>query len=184
MTNLFKKELFAFFILLSFHFSWVHSFFMIKLDGMTLANILTLFRILILFPFIGMFYIDAHWANGVAVVLYLTACFTDYLDGMVARGFNHVSTFGKFLDPIADKLLIATTIIMLAGTGRLEGTALLPALIILGRMISLSYLLADGPKKYVWGFQEVGVVLLWTAALLSLISGYEYWRKGRSIINP
>ncbi|OFW69143.1 MAG: CDP-diacylglycerol--glycerol-3-phosphate 3-phosphatidyltransferase, partial [Alphaproteobacteria bacterium GWB1_45_5] len=189
MTNLFKKELFAFFILLSFHFSWVHSFFMIKLDGMTLANILTLFRILILFPFIGMFYIDAHWANGVAVVLYLTACFTDYLDGMVARGFNHVSTFGKFLDPIADKLLIATTIIMLAGTGRLEGTALLPALIILGReifisglrehlslenvnvpvsvlakwktavqMISLSYLLADGPKKYVWGFQEVGVV--------------------------
>lgn len=183
---------------------------------MTIANILTLFRILILLPFIGMFYSDASWANGVAVSLYVTACLTDYLDGILARQFNEESSLGKFLDPIADKLLISVTIVMLAATGRLEGyTAVLPALIILAReifisglrehlslekievpvsalakwktavqMISLSYLLADGPKKYIWGFHELGVVLLWTAAILSVISGYEYWCKGRATINP
>lgn len=182
---------------------------------MTIANILTVSRILILIPFTGMFYVDAVWANGVAVFLYLLACLTDYLDGTVARGFNQVSTFGKFLDPIADKLLIATTIVMLAGTGRLQDLSLIPALIILARelfisglrehlslekvqvpvsvlakwktavqMISLSYLLADGPKKYIWGFHEVGLTLLWAAAILSVISGYEYWRKGKFIINP
>jgi cardiolipin synthase len=183
---------------------------------MTIANILTLFRIVLLVPFIWMFYIDAVWANWMAVGIYLTACFTDFFDGVLARKLNQVSSLGKFLDPIADKLLIATTVIMLAATGRLEGyVALLPALIILAReifisglrehlslekisvpvsslakwktamqMMSLSYLLADGPKKYIWGFHEVGVVMLWVAAILSLISGYEYWRKGRSVINP
>jgi cardiolipin synthase (CMP-forming) len=183
---------------------------------MTIANILTLFRILILIPFIGMFYVDASWANWVAVVIYVVACLTDYLDGILARQFNEESPLGKFLDPIADKLLISITIVMLAATGRLEGyMAVLPALIILAReifisglrehlsleninvpvsllakwktatqMVSLSYLLADGPKKYIWGFHEVGVVLLWGAAVLSVISGYEYWRKGRSVINP
>jgi cardiolipin synthase len=189
---------------------------MVKSILMTIANILTFFRILILIPFIIMFYIDTAWANWVAVFLYLIACLTDYLDGTLARQFNEVSSLGKFLDPIADKLLISVTIVMLAATDRLEGyMALLPALIILAReifisglrehlslekiqvpvsilakwktavqMISLSYLLADGPKKYIWGFHEVGVVLLWAAAILSLISGYEYWRKGRSIIIP
>lgn len=183
---------------------------------MTIANILTLFRILLLIPFIGMFYVDTAWANGVAVALYLIACLTDYLDGTLARQFNEESPLGIFLDPIADKLLISVTIVMLAATGRLEGyMAVLPALVILAReifisglrehlslekvqvpvsvlakwktavqMISLSYLLADGPKKYIWGFHEVGVLLLWAAAVLSVISGYEYWRKGRSIINP
>ena len=183
---------------------------------MTVANALTICRIILIIPFVWMFYIDAVWANWVAVGFYLIACLTDYLDGIIARHFNQVSTLGKFLDPIADKLLISVTIVMLAGTGRLDGyMALLPALIILAReifisglrehlslenvqvpvsalakwktgvqMVSLSYLLADGPKKYIWGFHEVGVVLLWVATILSVISGYEYWRKGRSIINP
>lgn len=183
---------------------------------MTIANTLTILRIILIIPFVWMFYIDATWANWVAVGLYLGACLTDYLDGIVARKFNQVSPLGKFLDPIADKLLISVTIVMLAWTGRLDGyMALLPALIILAReifisglrehlslekiqipvsalakwktamqMVSLSYLLADGPKKYIWGFHEVGVVLLWVAAILSVVSGYEYWRKGRAIINP
>ncbi|MFN7662130.1 MAG: CDP-diacylglycerol--glycerol-3-phosphate 3-phosphatidyltransferase [Alphaproteobacteria bacterium] len=183
---------------------------------MNIANTLTIGRIFLIIPFVWMFYSNAIWANGAAVALYLTACLTDYFDGIVARKFNQVSPLGKFLDPIADKLLISVTIVMLAGTGRLDGyMALLPALIILAReifisglrehlslekvqvpvsalakwktgvqMISLSYLLADGPKKYIWGFHELGVVLLWVAAILSLISGYEYWLKGRSIINP
>ena len=181
---------------------------------MTLPNILTLFRIALLAPFISMFYIDGAWANWVAVFLYLLACITDYFDGKLARTRNEVSNLGKFLDPIADKLLICITVLMLAGTGRLDGyAALLPALIIVAReifisglrehlslervsipvsslakwktfiqMASLSYLLADGPKKYIWGFHEVGVVLLWGAAILSVITGYEYWQKTKSAL--
>lgn len=187
---------------------------MIQKEAMTIPNFLTISRILLLVPFVWMFYIDAPWANWVAVFLYLTACVTDYFDGKLARKLNETSRMGTFLDPIADKLLISTTVLMLAGTGRLDGyAALLPALIILAReifisglrehlsaegmqvpvsslgkwktfiqMISLSYLLADGPKKYIWGFHELGVVLLWAAAILSVASGYIYWRKTKSVL--
>lgn len=183
---------------------------------MSLPNTLTLLRILLLFPFIAMFYINHDWANWVAVALYLAACITDYFDGHLARVRNETSDFGRFLDPIADKLLISVTVLMLAGTGRLDGyMALIPAVLILCReifisglrehlslekvdipvsrlgkwktffqMVSLSYLLADGPKKYIWGFHEVGVVLLWVAALLSLLSGYQYWQQTRKILIP
>ncbi len=105
---------------------------------MTIANILTVSRILIVVPFIVTFYIPTEWASWIGVGLYWLACLTDYFDGMVARKKNQISNLGKFLDPIADKLLIATALIMLAGTDRLSGLSLIPALIILSRELFIS----------------------------------------------
>lgn len=172
---------------------------------MSIANILTLSRIFILPPYVLLFYVPHGWANWVAVSLYLYACLTDYLDGALARSRNQVSSFGKFLDPVADKLLILTTFVMLAGTHRLGGFTLIPAVIIVCReifvsglreflsdvkvsvpvtllakwktaiqMSALSFLLADDARDFLWGLHELGVILLWIAAFLTLITGYQY----------
>lgn len=176
---------------------------------MSIANILTLSRIFILPPYVLLFYVQKPWANWVAVALYLYACLTDYLDGVLARSKNQVSSFGKFLDPIADKLLILTTFVMLAGTHRLSGFSLIPAVIIVCReifvsglrefladvkvsvpvtllakwktaiqMAALSFLLIDDARDFIWGLHELGIILLWIAAGLTLMTGYQYLRAG------
>jgi cardiolipin synthase len=105
---------------------------------MQLPNFLTLMRIIMLIPFVGLFYVNSRWANWGTVIIFLSACITDYFDGYFARSLNKMSAFGRFLDPVADKLLVATTLLMLAGTGRLSGLSLLPAGVILCREILVS----------------------------------------------
>ena len=101
-------------------------------------NILTLGRILILPIIIALFFMDGALAAWIALTLYILACITDYLDGYIARRYEIVSAFGTFLDPIADKIFIASLLIALAGFGRLEGLWLVPAIIILMREILIS----------------------------------------------
>jgi cardiolipin synthase len=108
------------------------------LTSMPIANILTISRVLILIPYVLLFYIPHAWANWTAVFLYLYACMTDYFDGFLARKRNQESSFGRFLDPVADKLLIITTFLMLAGTNRLCGVSLIPAVVILCREVFVS----------------------------------------------
>lgn len=176
---------------------------------MTVANILTLSRILIVIPFTATFYVQASWAGWAGVILYWSACITDYFDGAIARKRNQTSNLGKFLDPIADKLLIATALIMLAGTNKLSGLSLIPAIVILGRelfvsglreylsadnisvpvsflakwktacqMVSLSFLVVQGPLGFIEWVQGIGILMLWLSAGLALITGYQYWTKG------
>jgi cardiolipin synthase len=171
------------------------------------ANILTISRVLILVPYVLLFYIPYDWANWTAVTLYLYACLTDYFDGFFARKHNQESSFGRFLDPVADKLLIITTFVMLAGTDRLSGLSLIPAVVILCREVfvsglreflaevqvsvpvtvlakwktaiqmgALSFLLADDMRNLIWGLHSLGIILLWTAAILTLVTGYQYMK--------
>lgn len=179
------------------------------LKHIPVANILTIFRVLILVPYVLLFYIPYTWANWAAVLVYSLACFTDYFDGWLARRRNQVSSFGRFLDPVADKLLIITTFFMLAGTNRLAGLSLIPGVIILCRevfvsglrefladakvsvpvtlmakwktavqMMALVLLLADDAKDLIWGLHELGIILLWIAAALTLMTGYQYLKAG------
>ncbi len=105
---------------------------------MQLPNFLTLLRIGILIPFVVLFYIKAPWASWGLVALFLIACITDYFDGYFARLWQQESRFGAFLDPIADKILVATALLMLTGTGQINGLNLLPAVVILCREILVS----------------------------------------------
>ncbi len=111
-----------------------------KTGGMltSLPNLLTLLRILIIPGLVAVLYFDYALARWVALGLYSVACITDYFDGYLARHFNEVSPLGRFLDPIADKLLVAAVILMLAGDGRISGLVLLPGLVILCREILVS----------------------------------------------
>ena len=90
----------------------------------SLPNLLTLLRIVIIPVLVGVMYFDNAMARWIALGLYSVACITDYFDGYLARHYNEVSPLGRFLDPIADKLLIAAVILMLSGDGRISGLVL------------------------------------------------------------
>ncbi|MCT4544145.1 MAG: CDP-diacylglycerol--glycerol-3-phosphate 3-phosphatidyltransferase [Vallitalea sp.] len=79
---------------------------------MNLANKLTLFRV-ILIPFflLSLYVIDAPYGNIIGVIIFIVACLTDFLDGHIARSRNLVTNFGKFMDPLADKLLVSSALI-------------------------------------------------------------------------
>ncbi len=104
----------------------------------SLPNLLTLSRIVVIPILVGLFYVEGVWVRWLVCVIFTAACITDYFDGYVARAWQQVSPLGRFLDPIADKLLVAAILIMLAAFDRLSGVTLLPALVILCREITVS----------------------------------------------
>ncbi len=92
--------------------------------------------------FVGVFYFEQSWIshasqNLVATVIFTAAAITDWLDGWLARRLNQTSAFGAFLDPVADKLMVAAALIILVQLGRVDAVV---ALIIIGREIAISAL--------------------------------------------
>ncbi|GHT98363.1 CDP-diacylglycerol--glycerol-3-phosphate 3-phosphatidyltransferase [Alphaproteobacteria bacterium] len=103
-----------------------------------LPNLLTLSRVFSI-PFIILcFYIEGFWAHLSATLLFIIACITDFFDGYLARQWKQVSAFGRFMDPVADKLLVSTILLMLSGVGVINGPHLIGASIILAREIIVS----------------------------------------------
>ncbi|HLS69129.1 MAG TPA: CDP-diacylglycerol--glycerol-3-phosphate 3-phosphatidyltransferase [Kiloniellales bacterium] len=173
----------------------------------SLPNVLTLGRIAIIPLVVGLLFIDDTFARWSAFVLYAAACITDWLDGKIARERGVVSSFGRFLDPIADKLLVTAIIIMLVAREDLGGLHVIAAIIILCReilvsglreflaelqvplpvsklakwkttvqMIALGILLIGpaGPGE----LASLGLLLFWLAALLTIITGWDYLSRG------
>ena len=109
---------------------------------LNLPNLLTWLRIVLIPLFVGIFYFEKSWVslpnqNLVATVIFTAAAVTDWLDGWLARRLNQTSSFGAFLDPVADKLMVAAALIILVQLGRLDAIV---ALIIIGREITISAL--------------------------------------------
>jgi cardiolipin synthase (CMP-forming) len=182
----------------------------------SLPNLLTLSRILVIPVVIGSFYVSGDYARWFACALFSAAAVTDWLDGHMARRWQQQSEIGRFLDPIADKLLVAATLFMLTTFGRLSAHTVLPALVILCREI-----LVSGLREYLAGLRvgmpvsrlakwktviqmvaigvlivgdagpgflpvtTIGETLLWLAALLTLVTGYDYLQAGfRHMADP
>ena len=175
----------------------------------SLPNLLTLSRILVIPIVIGSFYVAGDYARWIACALFSAAAVTDWLDGHMARRWQQQSEIGRFLDPIADKLLVSATLFMLTAFGRLSAEAVLPALVILCRE-----LLVSGLREYLAGLRVgmpvsrlakwktviqmvaigvlivgdagprflpvavIGETLLWVAASLTLVTGYDYLQAG------
>lgn len=172
-----------------------------------LPNILTLSRIIIIPIIIISFYFpDNLFARRFATILFLLAGITDFLDGYLARMWHSQSNFGRFLDPIADKLLVGAIILMLVHFGRVD---ILPALAIICREIlvsglreflaeirisipvsklakikttvqiaAISILLLGSKGSGITGFDTLGRVSLWIAAILTILTGYVYLQAG------
>jgi len=103
-----------------------------------LANLLTFSRILMIPLIVGSFYLDGDKANWIGFTIFSLAGITDFLDGYVARRYNMTSALGKFMDPIADKLLIAAALLMMVAFHRIEGLAVIAAVVILCREFVVS----------------------------------------------
>jgi cardiolipin synthase len=104
----------------------------------SLPNLLTLSRIAVIPVLVALFYVGGPVARWLACALFTAACITDYFDGYFARAWRQDSDLGRFLDPIADKLLVASTLFMLVAMGHIAGLSVLPALVILCREILVS----------------------------------------------
>jgi CDP-diacylglycerol--glycerol-3-phosphate 3-phosphatidyltransferase/cardiolipin synthase len=172
-----------------------------------LPNVLTFARILAV-PALAACFIAVKGDGGrwASLAIFVAACLTDLLDGYLARVWSQQSTLGRMLDPIADKLLVGTALLLLVYDNTIASITIWAALIILCReilvsglreflaelnvkvhvtqltkwkttlqMIALSFLIA-GPAgdKLVPAVSQVGTVLLWIAALLTLWTGYDY----------
>lgn len=177
--------------------------------------ILTWLRIAAIPLFVAVLYIDeawltAHQANIVATAIFIAAAITDWFDGYLARRFNQTSAFGAFLDPVADKLMVAAALIVLVELGRTDAIV---ALIIIGREITISalrewmaqlgqaksvavsmlgkiktvsqlvaipFLLYDGVLFGVIDCRIAGRIFIWVAAILTVWSMFYYLKAAFS----
>lgn len=185
---------------------------------MTLPNMLTYARIAAVPVVVGCIYWQSTmdgplWLRWVAVAVFIAAAITDFLDGYYARIWDQQSSFGRMLDPIADKLLVASCLLMLASDATINQWTLWAAVVILCREI-----LVSGLREYLAGLRVsvpvtqlakwkttaqlvaigfllagpagdelmssgpyvslTGVVLLWLSAILTIYTGYDYFRAG------
>jgi CDP-diacylglycerol--glycerol-3-phosphate 3-phosphatidyltransferase/cardiolipin synthase len=119
-----------------------------------LPNSLTVLRILFIPFFVSLYYLDSglseHQVNVLATAIFTLAALTDWMDGYFARKFNQTSAFGAFLDPVADKLMVAAALIMLV---EFERVGAMIAFIIIGREIAISAL-----REWMAGIGEGGSV--------------------------
>ncbi len=114
----------------------------------SLPNLMTMARIVVIPLIILLLYIPSAVAAWGALALYILAAVTDFFDGYFARKMNEVSDFGKFLDPIADKILVGSLLVVLAAIDRLDGIWIVPAVVIMVREFLVSGLREYlGPKN-------------------------------------
>jgi len=104
-----------------------------------LPNLLTFSRIVLIPFFVLCFYLPVEWGTKAATVIFMLAAFTDWLDGFLARRWQQTSALGAFLDPVADKLMVAAALVLIVQTDP-EYWLALPALVIIGREIAISAL--------------------------------------------
>jgi CDP-diacylglycerol--glycerol-3-phosphate 3-phosphatidyltransferase len=182
---------------------------------LTLPNLLTLSRILAVPLLVFLLWRPSPLDYGITFVLYCIVGATDYLDGYLARAQGRISKLGQFLDPIADKIMVAAVLMMLISSRKanpvpeIAGLHIIAALVILLReiivsglrefladlrvsvpvsrlakwkttfqLVSLGALILGGAVPAQPWIHEVGLVCLWAAAALTLVTGWDYLRVG------
>jgi CDP-diacylglycerol---glycerol-3-phosphate 3-phosphatidyltransferase len=183
--------------------------------ALALPNLLTYARIAAVPVVVACMYFQAIlgyglWLRWVALVIFIAAGITDVLDGYFARKWGEQSTFGRMLDPIADKLLVSSCLLMLAADGTIRGWSLWAAIVILCReilvsglreylaelrvsvpvtqlakwkttlqLVAVGFLIAgEAGDAIVPVVTPIGLTLIWLSALLTLYTGWDYFRAG------
>jgi cardiolipin synthase len=173
----------------------------------SLPNLLTLFRIAAIPGIVALFFLESDLGKYLACGLFGIAAITDFFDGYLARAYGQQSSFGQFLDPVADKLLVASALFMATGFGQISGLTILPAVVILCReilvsglreflatlqisvpvstlakwktmiqMFAIGFLIVGDSGPDALATRMIGELGLWAAAVLTLITGYDYLR--------
>jgi cardiolipin synthase len=182
---------------------------------LTVPNLLTLSRIFAVPLLVALLWRPAPLDYAITFVLYCIVGITDYFDGYLARAHGQISRLGQFLDPIADKIMVAAVLIMLISSRKanpepeIAGLHIIAALIILLReiivsglreflgplnvsmpvsqlakwkttlqLVALGALILGGALPHMPWVHLVGIISLWAAAMLTLITGWDYLRIG------
>ena len=133
-------------------------------------NLLTLFRIAAIPGIVALFYLESDLGKWLACGLFGVAAITDFFDGYLARAYGQQSDFGRFLDPIADKLLVAAALLLLTGFGQVSGLTILPAVVILCREI-----LVSGLREFLAGIRisvPVSTLAKWKTMIQMFAIGF------------
>lgn len=169
----------------------------------TISNQLTMGRVVLIPVLMAVFYIPGPLGHWLSALVFVLAAITDWFDGYLARKRGEITPFGRFLDPVADKLLVAAALVILVSA---DAAPAILAVIIIGReitigalrewlaehatvvhvsiiakwktalqMAAISALLLDQDVLGL-SMHDTGLILLWLAAALTLWSGYEYMR--------
>lgn len=178
---------------------------------MNLANKITLFRVVLVPVFMVLMMIESTACRIAALVVFIIASLSDAADGYIARNYNQITNFGKFVDPLADKMLTTAAFLILLNYGRMSVWALM---IVLARefMVSGVRLVAAADGKVIaasmWGklktvsqmvaiiaaiilllplFPEISAkiitdILVWLSVVFTVISGVDYLWKNRSVL--
>ncbi len=137
---------------------------------LNLPNILTFSRIGAIPVIVGLMFLPSPLGNWLSFCVYTYGCITDFFDGYLARAWEQQSAMGRFLDPLADKLLVAGVLMMLVATDGITGLSVLPASVILFREI-----LVSGLREFLAEVQvKVPVTILakWKTTLQMLALGF------------
>ncbi len=178
--------------------------------ALSLPNLLTYGRILAVPAVAFCFYFEGTTPRWIALGIFIVAAITDFFDGYLARAWQQQSALGRMLDPIADKLLVSVSLLMLAADGTIGGWSLVAAIIILCReilvsglreflaelqvsvpvtklakwkttvqLVAIAVLLAGPAGDTIFPYTTLtGLTALWIAAVLTLYTGYDYFRAG------
>ncbi|CAI8245487.1 MAG: CDP-diacylglycerol--glycerol-3-phosphate 3-phosphatidyltransferase [Glaciecola sp. HTCC2999] len=144
----------------------------------TLPNLITMFRVLLIPVFVTVYFLDWRWAHEAGAFIFWFAAITDWFDGYLARKLKQSSAFGAFLDPVADKLIVAAALLMITHTYQTLWITI-PAIILLSREVYVSSLrewmgqmgLSSNVKVSFIGKLKTTAQML---ALIGLLSGMEY----------
>ena len=159
---------------------------------MNLPNKLTLLRIVLILPFLLVLYLDVPFAPYIALAIFILASLTDMLDGQIARKRNLVTDFGKFADPLADKMLVTAAMLWFVEIGQMPGWALLRVVASdKGRVIA-----AGWSGKVKTASTMVCIVLMFlpipamvntlcvaVIVLTTIYSGVEYFMKNKDCLS-
>lgn len=156
---------------------------------LTLPTILTLFRIALLPVMVIVFYAPFRGANIAASAVFIAAALTDWLDGWIARRYGMISAFGAFLDPVADKLMVAVTLFLLVQDNHTATMAILAAIIV-GREITISalreWMAAIGERVRVAGIGKIKTIAQLVALVVLLyqknLDGYGLFHVGEVLL--
>ena len=170
---------------------------------MNLPNKLTMLRIVLIPVFMGVLYWGFSGATYVALVIFIIASLTDLLDGKIARKYNLVTDFGKFADPLADKMLVTAAMLWFVEIGQMPAWALLIVVVREFAVSGLRMIASDKGRVIAAGWSGkvktaatmvcivlmflpipavVNTICVWVITLTTLYSGVEYFMKNKDVI--
>ena len=171
---------------------------------MNTANKLTMLRVLMIPVYLALWHLDVGWNRFAALAVFIFASLTDFVDGHIARSRNLVTDFGKFMDPLADKVLVLTAMVVFCALGRMPAWALVIVIFREFAVSGLRLIAVEGGRVIAAGWSgkvktactmvclclmhlDIPEWLLWVCIWLivatTVYSGIEYFVKNKDVID-